>query len=483
MVKMLATSINPWCQIPNGSRWVISQDVANPKKHVVNITSKKAITNHSNASIARNFEFMNQVLSQQQGKCKYTFEDFIALKNFQRIAENKYNSYCKAHNIFARILELFLGIFRGYSYRTSYKRLNQTIEKHLAAIDKTPVAVFKKWWTEGFCEHVKPGPVFIHVSAHFEDKIFTFDAAHMLSKENPKQQYFDLLKSVQDKIASFRPGKNPVIEAEQISFSKVASENKKEKKEKEDLHLQGVICKDDGSIQKSLPGVALLIYEGWANKVLKQSSALSQYKILDKDENFILGKKPQTNFNVEMERRLEKLICKNRLEVLSTPTSLLREKIRKQVVDTIAVLSKSMSAGCKSRKSCQVFSVVSILINEEVFPLVKMSYINENREEGWDDDMYVNIRYEADQNFAEIEEQADEDSKIIFDQWVVTRMEKDKFRITENNVFDLVLNTHSSPKRHDSKENLGKILGRDLWEMFPETIADKNDNFINDSRK
>ena len=112
-VNAIANSINPWCEIPQGKRWVLERRFDNPNTRTIAIKSKKEIEQSPSTRLARNFEFMRDVLTTQykQTDTNYELEDVIALKNLRKVVHEKYNRYCKAHNIIVRIWELFLGLF------------------------------------------------------------------------------------------------------------------------------------------------------------------------------------------------------------------------------------------------------------------------------------------------------------------------------------------------------------------------------------
>jgi hypothetical protein len=300
-VNSLANVIHPWCEIQKGQRWVLAKSKSDVKPWVA-VKDKNKIATRSSAVLAKNFEFMHATLSKQLVKNKtYAVEDGIALTNLRKVTTEKYEKYCKSHNILVRILELFLGIFRGYSYRSSYNKLIQTIDKHLLAYEKTPVGVFKSWWDNGFLDHLKPGPVFIAVRVVVDGKPELnkdFKKSCLLGV-NYSEDYRKFMQEMLNEISSEFPSEKIELCTEQINFSK---------DNQDDSKISAVICKENGTIRKSYSDMPTTIYQGWAKKHLSLLE-LPSGDITDNDNNFVI---PEVKPKVNTDDSLEALIKEGR---------------------------------------------------------------------------------------------------------------------------------------------------------------------------
>jgi hypothetical protein len=300
-VNSLANSIHPWCEIQKGQRWVLAKNKSDAKPWVI-IKAKDKIAVRSSAVLAKNFELMHATLAKHLVKGKaYTVEDGIALTNLRKVATEKYEKYCKSHNILARILELFLGIFRGYSYRSSYNNLIQTIDKHLLAYGKTPVGVFKSWWDNGLLDNLKPGPVFIIVRVVVDGKpeLNKDFKKNCLLGADCRKDYCNFMQTVMNEISLEMADEKIEICAEQICFSKDSLDDSK---------ISAVICKENGTIRKSVADLPITIYEGWAKKHLSLLE-LPSGDITDNENNFVI---PVAKRQSNVDDYLEELIKEGR---------------------------------------------------------------------------------------------------------------------------------------------------------------------------
>lgn len=284
----------PLCQVKSGHRWTITNDAG---KREITVKSRRELESPSgkgDTKLARNFEFIREVLGTLKKTTKeYSGEDVKALKALRKVVHEKYEGYCRAHCILWRILEVFIGLFTGYSHRVSYRRLIREIDNQLTAANNIGTQlnhVFKKWWSKGFSEKIKPGPVFLFV------KVLILDKKNKLAKNNPTiilkkqchlhedtfvQDYRDFMKEASKDIqrVAVNHQENCRIVAEQISFSKETDEDGANL-------LSAVWCEDDGDVRESFSGAPILMYDGWAKSNLKHFD-LPKGDILDEDGNFV----------------------------------------------------------------------------------------------------------------------------------------------------------------------------------------------------
>jgi hypothetical protein len=131
-IASIATLITPWCRIKDGERWVISDS---PSKGTISVKPKGSVKKGELACLSKCFECMKNALINKAKRNEDTFEyhreDVIALIVLRKLTQFKYSQYCANQSCLWDILEIFLRIFGGYTYKKNYNQLVNEIDRQL----------------------------------------------------------------------------------------------------------------------------------------------------------------------------------------------------------------------------------------------------------------------------------------------------------------------------------------------------------------
>lgn len=318
----ISNTIAPWCDIAPGKRWAI-QVSGQKRTIVVKEKSELAKCKAENLILARNFECMRETLAKafaQDGSIS-TEENRKSLKQLKRVIKQQYNRYCNRHHIICRLLELFLGIFRGYSYRRSYHKLMSEIEHQIARF--RPHTTFRTWEQKNLLGFLRPGALFTFVRVQINRDpliIEEFSRKCVLDESSPLREQYDkyvrdIEKEIVEIIATHQASPNECkVIAEQVNFSlaeknyadnlktEVIAKHQAARKENDHLKeffstmdaqeekspmLQAVVYGTSGTHDVSQYDHPSAIYEGWARNKLRFLT-LPRGNILDDNLNFVL---------------------------------------------------------------------------------------------------------------------------------------------------------------------------------------------------